>query len=147
MTGRLRLTHQGNNPNAEPQERQAVMKPGKAMALKCALCLMPLLAMSSGWSGDNDLVQKAEHRKFTDGLDGLPWDKLALSDGQKKKVTSVRESYQQQIDELQAKIEQLKKDSFADCVKILTDDQMATFKKIAAEKSPQTKHEKDKKDQ
>jgi hypothetical protein len=77
----------------------------------------------------------------------LPWDKLALSDGQMKKMTSVRASYQQQIDEFQAKIEQLKRDSFADCVKILTDDQVATFKKIAAEKPAPAKDEKDKKDQ
>jgi hypothetical protein len=123
------------------------MKPGKAMVWKFALCLLPLLAISSGWSADNAFLQKAEEHKFTDGLDGLPWDKLALSDGQKKKMASIRASYQQQIDDLQAKIEHLKKDSFADCVKILTDDQAAAFKKIAAEKPAPAKDDKDKKDQ
>jgi hypothetical protein len=124
------------------------MKPAKAMASPGALCVLPLLPVTADWSGVRRVFQTPEHPQFADGLDGLPWDKLALPVGQMKKIAAVRAAYHLQIDDLKAKIEQLKRDSFADCVKVLTDDQMATLKTIATEKAPpiKVKDDKDKKD-
>jgi hypothetical protein len=60
--------------------------------------------------------------------------KLGLSADQKKKVYAIRGDYHTKIEDLKNQIEKLKKDDYAECYKILTDDQKATLKKIIGEK-------------
>src|SRR5262245_59183386 len=60
--------------------------------------------------------------------------KLSLSGDQKKKIYSIRQEYHDKIEDLNKQIDKLKKDDYAECYKVLTDDQKATLKKILGEK-------------
>jgi ribosomal protein L15 len=71
--------------------------------------------------------------------------KLGLSDEQKKKIYDVRGSYQGKIDALLEKIETMKKAEFEDCLKLLSDDQRAQYRKIVTKGLPDDKDKKEKK--
>jgi Spy/CpxP family protein refolding chaperone len=119
------------------------MKRRFVVALSLAWLVVPLFLVSAGWSAGGSQNQKDERPPLGDKVETVPWDKLDLTAAQKSKIASIRASYQQQIDELEAKAKQLKKDSFADCIKTLSDAQLATLKKLVSEKAP-TKESKDK---
>jgi Spy/CpxP family protein refolding chaperone len=107
------------------------------------VCLVGLiLAICVGWSAAQDSPKKVELRPFTDGLDNLPWGELDLNASQQAKIKSIRTVYQHQLDELAAKEKATKNECFADCMKILTDAQIATLKKAAQDKAAPTKTDK-----
>jgi hypothetical protein len=63
------------------------------------------------------------------------WGKLGLSDDQKKQVYSIEGEYRTKIEELQMKIDDLKKKQKAELTKVLTVAQKARLKEILASKA------------
>lgn len=64
------------------------------------------------------------------------WGKLGLSDEQKQKIYKIQGDYETRIDELEAKLKQLKQEQNKEMVKVLTDAQRARLKEIVTEKIP-----------
>jgi hypothetical protein len=93
--------------------------------------LSSALAVGSGYGQDKDKQDTAPAAKGT-----LPanFGKIGLSADQKKKVLAVRATYKTKIDDLKSQIEQLTKEDYAECLKVLTDDQRDQLKKIATQK-------------
>jgi Spy/CpxP family protein refolding chaperone len=101
------------------------------------LFLSATFAVGSGFGQDK--------QKETPGGKGtLPsgWGKLGLSADQKKKVYAIGATYGQKINDLKAQIEQLRKDEFAEQVKVLTPEQFDQLKKAGADKLDAAKDEK-----
>lgn len=70
------------------------------------------------------------------------WTRLGLSEDQKKKALEVRGEYRAKIAELEAKIKELKEAEDAELSKILTDEQKAKLRDLAAAKVTGAKPEK-----
>jgi hypothetical protein len=61
---------------------------------------------------------------------------LGLSVEQKKKVYSIRASYSVKIEDLKEKIEQMKKDEYAEMLKVLSEDQRKKLREILLKDFP-----------
>jgi hypothetical protein len=97
-----------------------------------------VLVVGSGYSQDT----KKETQPT--GKVNLPtgFGKLGITGDQKKKILEVVSSYQAKIGVLKDQMDQLKKDEYVEAFKLLNDDQKATLKKIAAEKTDPTNADK-----
>jgi cell division protein ZapA (FtsZ GTPase activity inhibitor) len=68
------------------------------------------------------------------------WNKLGLSEDQKKKIIKIESDFNTQISDLKRKVEQLQSDRKAETLKVLTDDQKNKLKELAVgEKPPEKK--------
>jgi hypothetical protein len=70
------------------------------------------------------------------------WSKVGVAGEQKKKILQVRAKFAADIDKLRAQIEVLKKEMEIESVKLLTEDQKTSLRKLAADKIPDTKDKK-----
>jgi hypothetical protein len=70
------------------------------------------------------------------------WGKIGLTADQKKKVYAISSSYGGKINDLKAQIDQLKKDEYAEQLKVLTNEQVEQLKKIVNEKLDPAKDDK-----
>lgn len=102
-------------------------------------CLAVALIVASGQSGGDKTQPKTKVQLPTH------FKKLGLSDEQKKKVYEVRAGFASKIQALQEQLDNLKKADIQECVKLLTDDQRALYRKILTEKIPDDKKEPPKK--
>ena len=64
------------------------------------------------------------------------WGKLGLSDDQKQQVYKIQTKYRAEIDALDAKMKDLRKQQSAALEKLLTDSQKARLREIVASKVP-----------
>jgi hypothetical protein len=87
-----------------------------------------VLAVGNGHSGES----KGGAKKI-----GLPkyWNKIGLSDEQKKKIIKITTEYQTKITALQEQINKLKKDEQTERFNQLTEEQKSALRRIIAEKS------------
>lgn len=74
------------------------------------------------------------------------WSKLALSDDQKKSVATIRAKYGPQIQELQTKLAEVRKQEEKELNSLLTADQRRALREAALKNLPPEDDAKDKKD-
>jgi hypothetical protein len=71
------------------------------------------------------------------------WSKLALSEDQKKQVATIRSKFGPQIQELQTKLQELRKQEETELNRLLTADQRKTLREIALKNVPPDEDAKD----
>jgi hypothetical protein len=99
--------------------------------------LSAALAVGSGYS-----QEKQDTAPGAKGTLPAGFGKVGLSADQKKKILAIRASYKVKIDDLTVQIDKLKKEDYAECVKVLSDDQVGQLKKLATEKIDASKDDK-----
>jgi hypothetical protein len=96
------------------------------------LGLLVLCLLVAGPSG----AQNTQPGRRVRGRLPTYWNRLGLSDQQKKDVFAVQAKYQEQIDELLQKIDKIKTDRRQAMEKVLTPAQKLRLREILTEKAP-----------
>jgi hypothetical protein len=86
----------------------------------------------------------SQQQPTTKGKGKLPlyWNKIGLSDEQRKKVSAISAEYRVKIDALKAEISKLEEEERQEIGKLLTDAQREQLKKIIASKAFETSEDK-----
>jgi Spy/CpxP family protein refolding chaperone len=84
--------------------------------------IVPMILLSANSSGQDTPKEK--------GYTPSGWKQLNLTADQKAKLSSIRTDYKAKMDELNKKIEELKKEEHAKMVDVLTDGQKEKLKTI-----------------
>ncbi len=105
-----------------------VVASGVLVACLLGVSMRPeLTAQESGKSAKAEKGDAAKGKKKGSSVDRLPapYGKIGLSEEQRKKIYDIQNKYEPQIDELEKKIEDLKKQQAAEVETVLTANQKA----------------------
>jgi TolA-binding protein len=109
--------------------------------LCCMLALVAGLGLLAGLRAADDPPKKADADSAAKARGHLPpnWNKIGLSEDQKKKIYKIEGDASAQINDLKKKIEQLQADSRTEMLKVLSDDQKTKLKELAVGEKPAEK--------
>src|SRR5262245_22479218 len=110
----------------------------------CVLALMAGLVLMTGLRAADDPPKKADADSGAKARGQLPpgWNKIGLTDDQKKQIYKVESDINTQINDLKKKIDQLQSEKKTAMLKVLTEDQKTKLKELAVGEKPQDKTDK-----
>jgi Spy/CpxP family protein refolding chaperone len=113
------------------------------LRLRFVLAALMVSLLGIGW-----LLRDSSHAALPKIRGTLPanFGKLGLSTEQKQKIYKIRKTYREQIDDLKAKIADLRRKERAEFEKVLTPEQAKKLRELrTGEKEPEPKKDKKKK--